>query len=67
MPAALVAQAHGRRWALVRLILGFAQMAGAALTLAFLLTLGVVHRGTIAAAAATTALTALSQHLFRTR
>ena len=55
------------RWALLRLLLGFAQMSGAALTLSFLAALGADHSWSLATALGTTALTFLSQILFRVR
>ncbi len=54
-------------WALLRLFLGFAQMSGVALTLGFLVALGVDHPWSVAAALGTTALTFVSQILFRAR
>lgn len=54
----------GTTWALLRLVLGFAQMGGAVVSLVLLLTLG-THLWTLIAAFSTTALTALSVFLFR--
>ena len=52
-----------RRWAIVRLILGFLQMAGAAFTLALLLETG-VNKFSLAAVVATGLLTTISVLLF---
>lgn len=54
----------GTTWALLRLVLGFAQMGGAVVSFVLLLTLG-AHLWTLVAAFSTTALTTLSVFLFR--
>lgn len=54
---------EARRWALVRLGLGLAQMGGAVVTAVFLVRLG-PHRWALAAAAGTTVLTLVSRLLF---
>lgn len=59
--------ADARLWAVVRLLLGFAQMSGTALTVGFLAALGVDHPWSLAAALGTTALTFVSHVLFPRR